>query len=77
MKVQLTLENFPMEYLNKMILELTGYIDNIDVQVGGQTTVFVAFASDDIVKVQQVSIICDRYTFAGGEGIDDTERYED
>ena len=75
MKVQLTLDDFPMKYLNKMILELTDYLDNIDVQVGGQSTVFVAFTSDDIVKVQQVSIICDRYTFADND--DEKEMCED
>lgn len=72
MKVSISMDNFPMLLLNMMIQELSKHIDAIDVQVGGEDTVFVNFCSDDIVKVQIVAIICDKYRF--GENIDPEER---
>ena len=72
MKVSISMDRFPMLLLNMMIQELSQHIDAIDVQVGGEDTVFVNFYSDDIVKVQIVAIICDKYRF--GENIDPEER---
>lgn len=65
MKVQLTMEGFPMQSLNRMITDLAHRHDGIDVQVGGGDTVYVTFSSDDICKVQVLSIICDKYYFGG------------
>lgn len=65
MKVQLSMENFPMQALNRMITDLARRHDGIDVQVGGDDTVYVTFSSDDICKVQVLSIICDKYYFGG------------
>ena len=67
MKVSITMDNFPMLLLNMMINELSNHVDNIDVQVGGEDTVFVTFCSDDIVKVQIVAIVCDKYRFGRGD----------
>ena len=72
MKISISMDNFPMLLLNMMIQELSKHIDNIDIQVGGEDTVFVNFCSEDIVKVQIVAIICDKYRF--GENIDPEER---
>lgn len=72
MKVSITMDNFPVKSLSAMIQELSKHIDNIDIQVGGEDTVYVNFFSDDIVKVQIVAIICDKYRF--GENIDPMER---
>lgn len=70
MKVQLTLTEFPMNLLNRMVVELAKHLEGIDIQVGGEDTVFVTFSTEDIVKVQVVSIICDKYYFGKGEGDD-------
>lgn len=72
MKVSISMDKFPMLLLNMMIQELSKHVDNIDIQVGGEDTVFVNFYSEDIVKVQIVAIICDKYRF--GENIDPQER---
>lgn len=75
MKVSISMDRFPMLLLNLMIQEISKYIDNIDVQVGGEDAVFVSFCSEDIVKVQIVAIICDKYRF--GENIAPEERLVD
>lgn len=63
MKVSITMDKFPMLLLNMMIQDLAKYVENINVQVGGEDTVFVSFYSEDIVRVQEVAIICDKYRF--------------
>lgn len=68
MKVSITMDKFPMLLLNMMIQDLAKYIANIDVQVGGEDTVFVSFFTEDIVRVQEVAIICDKYRFGCQEG---------
>ena len=50
-----------------MAKELAKHIKDIYVQVGGNDTVFVDFYSDDVVKVQIVAIICDKYRFGRGD----------
>lgn len=65
MKVSITMEGFPMNALNRMITELASRHEGIDVQVGGGTTVYVTFSSEDICKVQVLSIICDKYYYGG------------
>lgn len=72
MKVSISMDKFPMLLLNMMIQEISKHVDNIDIQVGGGDTVFVNFCSEDIVKVQIVAIICDKYRF--GENINPEER---
>lgn len=71
MKVSISMDKFPMLLLNLMIREISQHVDNIDIQVGGEDTVFVTFCSEDIVKVQIVAIICDKYRF--GKNIDPEE----
>lgn len=75
MKVSITIDNFPMLLLNLMIQEISKHVDNISIQAEGEDTVHVSFSSDDIVKVQIVAIICDKYRF--GENIDPEERLID
>lgn len=72
MKVSIAMDNYPMSLLNLMVEEISKYIDNISIQATGKDTVLVSFCSDDIVKVQIVAIICDKYRF--GENIDPEER---
>ena len=67
MKVSLTLDSFPMSYVDRMVQELRKYLDKFDIQVGGETTVYVTFYSDDIVKIQEACIVIDRYNFGGDE----------
>ena len=75
MKVSITMDNFPMLLLNLMVQEISKHVENIDIQVGGEDTVFVNFCSDDIVKVQIIAIICDKYRF--GENINPEDRLID
>ena len=75
MKVSITIDNFPMLLLNLMIQEISKHVDNISVQAVGEDTVYVSFSSDDIVKVQIVAIICDKYRF--GENINPEDRLVD
>ena len=63
MKVSITMDNFPMLFLNMLIQDLSKLVGSVDVQVGGEDTVYVSFFSEDIVKVQEVAIICDKYRF--------------
>ena len=63
MKVTIAMDNFPMLLLNMMVADLSKHLDKIDVQVGGEDTVFVSFFTEDIVKVQVIAIICDNYRF--------------
>lgn len=65
MKVSLTLDSFPMSFFDMFKNDLAKYIQ-ATIQVGGGDTVFVNFGSDDIVKVQEACIICDKYAFAKG-----------
>lgn len=71
MKVSLTLDGFPMLLLDMFKRELAKYVE-ADVQVGGEDTVFVSFATDDVVKAQEGIIIADKYHFAkgGDEGVE-------
>ena len=66
MKVSLTIPDFPMALLNMLVKDVSRRIDSIDIQAGGEDTVYVTFATDDIVKVQEICIICDKYVFGGG-----------
>ena len=67
MKVSITMDYFPMLLLDMMTKDLAKHVENINVQVGGEDTVFVSFFSDDVVKVQIVAIICDKYRFGRGD----------
>lgn len=66
MKVSLTLDSFPMFLVDTMVADLKKRLPFIDVQVGGEDTVFVSFSTPDIVKVQEIAIICDKYNSGGG-----------
>ena len=48
MKVSIAMDNFPVKSLSALIQELSKHIGSIDVQVGGEDTVYVSFFSDDI-----------------------------
>lgn len=63
MKVTIAMDNFPMLLLNMMVADMAKYLDNIDIQVGGEDTVYVSFFTEDIVKVQAIAILCDKYRF--------------
>lgn len=60
------MDKFPMVALNRMITDLASRHDGIEVQVSNGDTVHVTFSSDDICKIQVLSIICDKYYFGGG-----------
>lgn len=66
MKVQLTMDKFPMLLVDMMVADLRKYLDRFDIQVGGDSTVFVTFATDDAVKAQAALVICDKYAFGDG-----------
>ncbi len=38
----------------------------VDIQVGGEDTVFVSANIEDVVKAQVLVILCDKYHFARG-----------
>lgn len=67
MKVSISMENFPMLLLDMMVEELHKYLPSVGVEVGGEDTVFVNFATDDVVKAQECIIISDKYHFGGGD----------
>lgn len=68
MKISISMDNFPMLFLNMLVQDLAKIIDNIDVQVVGESTLNVSFFSEDIVRVQEVAIMCDKYRFGCQEG---------
>lgn len=76
MKVSLTLENFPMLLFEAFKSDLAKYVE-ATVQVGGEDTVFVNFATDDVVKAQEGVIVADRYHFAKGGALDDPVFHKD
>lgn len=76
MKVSLTLDNFPMLLFDPFKEELAKYVE-ANVQVGGEDTVFVSFATDDVVKAQEGVIVADKYHFAKGGDLDDPVFHQD
>lgn len=76
MKVSLTLDNFPMLLFEPFKEELAKYVE-ANVQVGGENTVFVSFATDDVVKAQEGVIVADKYHFAKGGELDDPVFHQD
>lgn len=76
MKVSLTLDNFPMLLFDPFKEELAKYVE-ANVQVGGEDTVFVSFATNDVVKAQEGVIVADKYHFAKGGELDDPVFHQD
>lgn len=71
MKVSLALSDFPMLLVDMMVADLEKRHPGVDVQVGGEDTVFINFYTDDIVKVQELCIIADMYHFKKGMAYED------
>lgn len=67
MKVQIVMDDFPLLLLDMMTKDIMKHDVNASIEVKDGTTVQVEFSSDDIVKVQLVSIICDKYRLGSGE----------
>lgn len=63
MKVTIAMDNFPMLLLDMLVADMARHLNNIDIQVGGEDTVYVSFFTEDIVKVQTIAILCDKYRF--------------
>lgn len=76
MKVSLTLDNFPMLLFEPFKEELAKYVE-ANVQVGGEDTVFVSFATNDVVKAQEGVIVADKYHFAKGGELSDPVFHQD
>lgn len=60
------MDNFPMLLLDMFKEDLGKYNIDVDVQVGGEDTVFVSAVVEDVVKAQILSVLCDKYHFAKG-----------
>ena len=61
MKLSVTLENFPMALATRFTEELHKYAD-AEIGFAGKGTATVRMESADIVKIQEVCIICDKYS---------------
>lgn len=61
MKMQMTLDNFPMEYFDTFVNEVNSHTQ-CHIQVGGEDTVFLA-CDANMIKCQIIVVICDRYRF--------------
>ena len=68
MKIQITMDDFPMSYLEMFKEDLKRQNIEAVVQVGGEDTVFVSSAVPDVVKAQILTILCDKYHFGGEDG---------
>ncbi len=66
MRLQITMDNFPMLLLDLFKEDLEKQGISANVQVGGEDTVFVGANLDDVVKAQILTILCDKYHFARG-----------
>ena len=68
MKVSISMDDFPIKLCERFINELHKYIPSASIEVGGENTVFVNFATADVVRAQEAVIICDKYHFGGDSG---------
>ena len=66
MKFSISMDNFPMLLLDMLVHDLEEQGIHTSIQVGGEDTVFVTGEEDDIVKIQILAILCDKYHFAKG-----------
>lgn len=66
MRIQTTMDNFPMLLLDLFKEDLKKQGISADIQVGGEDTVFVGANIEDAVKAQVLVILCDKYHFAKG-----------
>jgi len=66
MRLQITMDNFPMLLLDLFKEDLKRQDIPADIQVGGEDTVFVGANLNDVVKAQVLTILCDKYHFARG-----------
>lgn len=67
MKAQITVEDFPMLFIDMMAEDLKKYLNNYDVQVGENNSVYVTFETNDVVKAQCAVITIDKYSFGRGD----------
>jgi len=66
MKVSLTMCDFPMLFLPMLTEDLEKQGIPVVLQTGGDDTLFVSGEIEDIVKLQILCILCDKYHFAKG-----------
>lgn len=73
MKLSVTLENFPMSLAPRFTDELLKYAEcGVAFKAKGTATIYLD--STDIVKIQEVCIICDKYSIV--EDSDVAERLD-
>lgn len=66
MKIQITMDSFPLSLLEMFENDLKCQNIRATIQVGGEDTVFACTEVDDVVKAQIFAILCDKYRFAKG-----------
>ena len=73
MKLTVTLDNFPMALASKFNDELHKYAE-VAVAFAGKGTASVHMDSTNIVKIQEICIVCDKYSI--GADADISEKFD-
>lgn len=73
MKLTVTMDDFPMALASRFTEELHKYAD-VGVAFAGKGNVTVHMESKDIVKIQEICIVCDRYSI--GMDADISEKFD-
>lgn len=63
MQLSITLQNFPMNMASRFCAEIDKYAKT-SIAFSGKGTATVHMDSEDIVKIQEVCIVCDKYSIA-------------
>lgn len=71
MQLSITLQNFPMELATRFNAELMKYAQ-VTLAFTGKGSVCVHMDSEDIVKIQEVCIVCDKYSIATADIFSDS-----
>ena len=70
MQLSITLKNFPMGLAPRFCDEIAKYA-KANIAFSGKGTATVHMDSEDIVKIQEVCIVCDKYSIATDADISD------
>ena len=73
MKLTVTIDSFPMSLASNFTEELRKYAD-VGVAFKGKGTATIHMDSTDIVKIQAVCIVCDKYSIVGDKDV--SEKFE-
>ena len=68
MQLTILMEDFPMLFLNMLVEDLGKRAEDIKIEALNDGSVCVSFSSEDIVKVQEIAILCDKYRFGDPGG---------